>query len=152
VCGYCGCRAITVIGELSAEHDALVNASGVLQRAAAGGDVAAAGAAATVLGDLLAPHTAREELGLFAELRRDEEFTDHVDSLCDEHDDLDALLAAVAGGDLTRVPVLVDLLRRHIDHEENGLFPAAAVGLDGPAWERVAELSGAEQARRQAVG
>jgi hemerythrin-like domain-containing protein len=137
VCGYCGCRAITVIGQLSAEHDAIVNAAGALQRAAAGGDVVAARAAAARVGDLLAPHTAREELGLFAELRRDAEFTVHVDALYDEHDELEALLGAVAAGDLPQVPALVDLLRRHIDHEEHGLFPAAAVALDGSAWERV---------------
>lgn len=137
MCQYCGCRAITVIGELSAEHEAIVNAAGALQRAAARGDVPSARAAVSALGGLLAPHTAREELGLFAELRRVEEFTTHVDSLCDEHDDLEALLDPVAAGDLARVPALVHLLRRHIDHEENGLFPAAAIGLDGPAWERL---------------
>ena len=33
--------------------------------------------------------------------------------------------------------MLEDILRRHIDKEENGLFPAAVIALDGPAWERV---------------
>ena len=45
----------------------------------------------------------------------------------------------MADGDLTRMVALETLLRRHIDKEENGLFPAAAIALDGPAWERVVE-------------
>jgi hemerythrin-like domain-containing protein len=28
-------------------------------------------------------------------------------------------------------------LRRHIDREENGLFPAAVIALDGAAWDRL---------------
>lgn len=31
----------------------------------------------------------------------------------------------------------VGALRRHIDREEDGLFPAAAIRLDGPDWEEV---------------
>ena len=137
VCSYCGCRAITVIGRFSAEHEAIVNATGVLRRAAQVGDLAATQTAARVLAELLDPHTRSEERSLFAELREDPEFTDHVDMLCGEHREINAQLAIVAEGDLTGMVVLETLLRRHIDKEENGLFPAAAIALDGPAWERV---------------
>ena len=30
-----------------------------------------------------------------------------------------------------------DALRAHIDKEDNGLFPAAALGLDGDEWAEV---------------
>ncbi len=35
------------------------------------------------------------------------------------------------------------LLDAHIAREENGVFPAAATALDGPAWDRVEERLGA---------
>jgi hemerythrin-like domain-containing protein len=137
MCGYCGCDSISVVGRFMTEHTAIVNASGTLRQAAATGDQAAVRAAVDALGDLLHPHTHAEESGLFAVLREQEEFTDHVDQLCGEHDDLDAMLAAVRAGDLGGVEVFVDALRRHIDREDNGLFPASAVSLSGPDWERV---------------
>lgn len=137
MCSYCGCRANTVIARYSAEHDEIVNAMGVLRRAASAGDRDAAGVAAGDLAGLLDPHTSSEERSLFAELRRDAEFTAHVDGLCAEHREIDAALARVIEGDLAAAGMLEDILRRHIDKEENGLFPAAVIALDGPAWERV---------------
>lgn len=137
VCSYCGCREITVIGRFSDEHVVIINATGELRRAAAAGDVAASRQAVGVLQQLLEPHTLIEERSLFAELREDPEFTDHIDVLCAEHREINAALAVAEGGDLTVVIALERLLRRHIDKEENGLFPAAAIALDGPAWERV---------------
>jgi hemerythrin-like domain-containing protein len=142
VCSYCGCRAITVIGRFSAEHEAIINATGTVRRAAHDGDHTAAQAAVQVLADLLHPHTGSEERSLFAELRLDPEFTEHVDALCSEHREITARLTTIAGGDLNAVDALERLLRRHIDKEENGLFPAAAIALDGPAWERVVDAAG----------
>jgi hemerythrin-like domain-containing protein len=40
-------------------------------------------------------------------------------------------------GDLAGVADFVVRLRRHIDREENGLFPAAVIALDGAAWDRL---------------
>lgn len=137
MCSYCGCRANTVIARYSAEHDDIVNAMGVLRRAASAGDPAGAGASARDLAGLLDPHTASEERSLFAELRLDAEFTEHVDGLCAEHREIDAALARVVDGDLAAVGTLEHILCRHIDKEENGLFPAAVIALDGAAWERV---------------
>ncbi|MBP6997934.1 MAG: hemerythrin domain-containing protein [Phycicoccus sp.] len=137
MCSYCGCRANTVIARYSAEHDEIINAMGVLRRAASAGDRDGAGAAASHLAGLLDPHTASEERYLFAELRQDAEFTEHVAGLCAEHREIDAALARVIEGDLAAAGMLEDILRRHIDKEENGLFPAAVIALDGPAWERV---------------
>ena len=137
MCSYCGCRAITVIGQLTSEHEAIINATGLLSRAAAAGDAAAAQTAAGVVSALLEPHTVREEVGLFAELRGDPEFTSAIDSLCAEHRELDSLLTLVSGRDLRAAAALETLMRHHIDREENGIFPAAAVALDGTAWDRI---------------
>lgn len=139
MCSYCGCRANTVIGRYSAEHDQIINAMGILRRAAATGGHDATTDAASSLTDLLEPHTASEERSLFAELRLDPEFTEHVDVLCGEHREIDRQTALVASGALDAAPALENLLRRHIDKEENGLFPAAVISLDGPSWERVVD-------------
>ena len=84
---------------------------------------------------MLHPHTQREQDGLFAEMKKDELFTEHIASLCAEHDQLDAELAAIAAGDLTRIPTMITLLNNHIDREENGLFPAALAYLDDDQWD-----------------
>ncbi|MCF8525961.1 MAG: hemerythrin domain-containing protein [Candidatus Nanopelagicales bacterium] len=137
MCSYCGCRANTVIARYSAEHDEIINAMGLLRRAASAGDRDGARVAGGDLAGLLEPHTASEERSLFAELRLDAEFTEHVDGLCAEHREIDGAFARVAEGDLSAVGMLEGILRRHIDKEENGLFPAAVIALDGPAWQRV---------------
>jgi len=138
MCTYCGCRNLTLIRRLSDEHDAIVNALGVLRRAASNSDAEESRLAAQQLADLLDPHTSGEEHSLFAELSSDPEFAEHVAALCDEHREITEQLSAVIQGDVAGVPSLETLLRAHIDREENGLFPAAAIALDGPAWERLA--------------
>lgn len=137
MCSYCGCRSITVIGRFSEEHDEIVDAAGELRRAAERADLEELRARVHDLGHLLHSHTASEEHGLFGELRQDPEFTEHVDRLCSEHADLDARLEAIGGGDVSGVGEFIRRLRDHIDREENGLFPAAAIAIDGPGWERV---------------
>lgn len=137
MCSYCGCRSITLIARYSAEHDAIINATGVMRRAAATGDKQATRAVANHLATLLDPHVLSEERSLFSQLRLDPEFTEHIEQLCSEHHSIAAGLTRVADGDLASALALETLLRRHIDKEENGLFPAAAIALDGPAWEQV---------------
>jgi hypothetical protein len=139
MCSYCGCRAITMIGRLSTEHVEIINATGALRRVALDGDGDAMTTAVAALAALLDPHTTGEEQGLFAELRLNQEFAEHVDALCAEHREIDTRLARVASGDHAEVDALENLLRRHIDKEENGIFPAAAVELDGDAWDRIQE-------------
>jgi hemerythrin-like domain-containing protein len=128
-----------MIGRLSTEHVAIINATGALRRAAhdRDGDATTTSTAVDELAALLDPHTTGEERGLFTELRLDPEFAAHVDALCAEHREIDARLARVASGDHSDVDGLENLLRRHIDKEENGIFPAAAVALDGAAWDRI---------------
>ena len=137
MCSYCGCRNIPMIAKLNAEHDAIVNSSYALEIAFRDQDVEAARTACKELGGLLHPHTRREQLGLFAEMEKDELFTEHVASLCAEHDQLDADLEAIDAGDLTRIPTMIALLNNHIDREENGLFPAALAYLDDTQWDTI---------------
>jgi hemerythrin-like domain-containing protein len=138
MCGYCGCESIEAIGRLMREHVDIINATGALRRAATTGDGARVRDAVAALRGLLDPHTTVEENGLFAVLAEDAEFTEHVRGLCAEHLTLADLLYRVDAGEHGLVPALEQLLRTHIDREENGLFPAAAIALGGPQWERVA--------------
>ena len=137
MCSYCGCRNIPMIAQLNAEHDAIVNSSYALEIAFRDQDVEAARTACKELGELLHPHTRREENGLFAEMKKDELFTGHVASLCIEHSELDGELVAIEAGDLESIPKMLTLLNNHIDREENGLFPAALAYLDDTQWDIV---------------
>lgn len=144
MCTYCGCESIEVIGRFMAEHTDIINAAGVLRRAAAEGDRAQVLDAVGKVEVLLHPHTRNEEVGLFTVMRRQEEFVDHIDSLCAEHTTLDEQLEGIRDSDPVDV-ALVDRfihdLRHHIEREDNGLFPASAIALDGPDWGEVDELT-----------
>lgn len=121
------------------EHVEIINACGDLRHTiAAGGDVPASAAR---LASLLGPHTATEEVGLFSVMKRRDEFVDHIGTLCGEHRSLDELLDAIAAGDHTLMETFEKALRDHIDKEDNGLFPAAASGLDGDEWIEIDETT-----------
>ncbi|WP_122261849.1 hemerythrin domain-containing protein [Ornithinimicrobium cerasi] len=137
MCTYCGCESITVIGRFMAEHTEIVNAAGSLRRACEEGNPSQVAAAVDAVGALLHPHTRAEEVGLFAVMRQQEEFTDHIDSLCAEHTTLDAQLERIAAGEHDLVDAFLHDLRHHVDREDNGLFPASAIALDGPDWDEV---------------
>ncbi|WP_240474407.1 hemerythrin domain-containing protein [Intrasporangium chromatireducens] len=123
------------------EHEDLVNFTGDLYRARESGDPAAVARALEQLDGLLHPHTHAEERGLFTVLRRNPEFTDHVDGLCAEHTGLEAMAQEIRNGDFDVVDEFIDALREHMDKEDNGLFPAAAIELEGPDWEEVVALT-----------
>jgi len=137
MCSYCGCRNIPMIAKLNAEHDAVVNSSYALEVAYRGQNLAAARIACKELGGLLHPHTWREQVGLFAEMQKNELFTEHIASLCAEHEQLDREMEAIDAGDLARIPPMLTLLNNHIDREENGLFPAALAYLDDNQWDSI---------------
>lgn len=130
-----------MISRFLTEHVEIITACGELRRAAVTGDVLAIELAADRLAGLLHPHTRAEESGLFALLAEDDEFAGHVGSLCAEHGTLDERLARVRAGHHDEVPALEWALRRHIDREENGLFPAAAIAFAGPEWDLVAHMT-----------
>ena len=139
MCSYCGCESIEVIGRFMAEHVEIINATGDLRRAVATGQAEPVEAARARVAQLLWPHTTAEEGGLFRVLGRDEGFSEHIETLCGEHRTLDDYLAGVAPGDEVAMARFEDALRDHIDKEDNGLFPAAAIALDGPQWLEVHE-------------
>ena len=141
MCSYCGCQSITVIGRFMAEHDDVINALTALRAACAHEDADATVVAAGAMGTLLHPHTHAEEVGLFTVMGEDEEFHEHIDVLCGEHRMLDDLLDAIAAGAFDRFEPFEHALRAHLDKEDNGLFPAAAIALSGPDWERVESLT-----------
>ncbi len=140
MCSYCGCRSLAVIGRLSAEHETIINVMGELRRAHASGDSPQVANLADRLASLLDPHTRSEEQGLFAELREQPEFTEAIEALAKEHVELDTALREIIAGRPSEITAFETLLRRHIDREENGLFPAAATALGGDSWDRLAAL------------
>lgn len=141
MCSYCGCESIECIGRFMGEHVELVNLTGTLRRACAAKDGEAVAAAVREVATLLQSHTHAEEVGLFAVLREEEEFEATIVGLCGEHATIEHLLESVRQGDFSRVTAFEAALRAHIDHEDNGLFPAAAIALAGGEWERVHELT-----------
>lgn len=143
MCSYCGCRSIGVIGRFSTEHEAIINATGLLRRAVAAGRLDEVVGLVDEVARLLDPHTDAEEVGLFTVLRRDEDFTEHIDTLCGEHTELDDVLARIRAGETDLVDCFDRDLRSHIQREENGLFPASLTTLGGEEWAEVDELTAA---------
>lgn len=137
MCSYCGCESIDAIGRFMAEHVQVINALTALRHAAHSADLEATRRECATVAALLGPHTRGEEVSVFQVLSRQEEFERPVRVLCAEHVTLDGLVERVAEGELDLVDAFIDQLREHIDKEENGLFPAAAIALVGPDWEEV---------------
>ena len=141
MCSYCGCDSIEVIGRFMAEHVEIINATGDLRAGVHSGDGAAFATARARVAALLWPHTEAEEAGLFRIMAQDEVYASHIETLCGEHQTLGGLLAALTPGDRAAMARFEDALRDHIDKEDNGLFPAAAIALDGPQWVEVHETT-----------
>lgn len=141
MCEYCGCRDIPLIGRLSEEHYQAVDSLGVLRRAIDTRDPDQVSAAVTALAGELIPHNESEEAGLFHELAKDEYFAPTVAELIEQHGQFKTLLARIEGGDWDAYAELEVVLRHHIDREENGLFPATAVAVDGDVWEEIDRLT-----------
>ncbi|MDN5769090.1 MAG: hemerythrin domain-containing protein [Humibacillus sp.] len=139
MCNYCGCRDITVVGRFMTEHEHIINHLGVLRDSLH--DAERRRAATVTLGEHLLPHTGSEEVGLFTVLARDEVFTEHISRLCGEHQLIESLLGQISAGELDVFPELETVLRDHMDREDNGLFPAAAIHLGGPEWDEVDDLT-----------
>lgn len=143
MCSYCGCQSIGIIGRFTTEHEEIINATGLLRRAIAAGRTEEVVALVDEVARLLDPHTQAEEVGLFTVLRRDEDFTEHIDTLCGEHTTLDEVLARIRAGETDLVDRFDTALRSHIQREENGLFPASLTTLGGEEWDEVDERTAA---------
>ena len=147
MCEYCGCQEIAVIGELTEEHEAVVAEIAAVRVLVREGRLDAVGAAARRIGEILGPHTAVEEGGLFPLMAV--EFPDHIEALEREHRVVEGVLAEAAGAApadpawCDRLLAALELLREHILKEQDGLFPASLAVLDSEGWERVESIRAA---------
>lgn len=91
---------------------------------------------------MLAAHNKLEVEGLFDALDRDAEFAESLAKLRAEHFEIDQLVGKVVSGEFVAVADLEFALRNNISNEENGLFPASAVTLDGPVWDAIEVAQG----------
>ncbi|MES5819544.1 hemerythrin domain-containing protein [Streptomyces sp. RG80] len=139
MCHYCGCREIPLIKEFIAEHERVTDAAGDALRALERGAHGRARELVEVMARELDSHWRGEEDGLFAVMRTDPEYADHIDALVAEHRELAALLPSLDLTDPADVRTLTEAvreLRRHIAKEEDGLFPASLTALSGEEWDR----------------
>lgn len=141
MCEYCGCQEIAAIGELTREHDAVVAAIAEVRSFLRDGNVEGAARTAGRIADILGPHTAVEEGGLFPLMAG--EFPDHIEALEREHRAIEGVLAEAVDGPPadpawpSRLLAALELLRDHILKEQDGVFPASLSVIDGDGWERV---------------
>ena len=142
MCSYCGCQALPVIRLLTLQHEEVINKLGELRRAFKFGDVNKCQMRAQELALLLAIHNKLEEEGLFAALIPDEDFGESLEKLRLEHGEIDGLVVRIMSGNVALSGELEVLLRNNISNEENGLFPAAAVSLDGSTWDKIQAKQG----------
>jgi hemerythrin-like domain-containing protein len=161
MCNYCGCRALEPIAQLSEEHVQILDLSDEIRRAVARDDHVVAAKLLRTLHDVLELHDAVEELSLYPAMARHLELRERVGTLFDEHDELDrvvqaALIAADATGptapDWAEVISALEMLAEHIDHEEHGVFPAAAVSLDPADWEYATIVRAQQTPRHEQTG
>ncbi|QLQ15791.1 MAG: hemerythrin domain-containing protein [Micropruina sp.] len=144
MCEYCGCRDIALIGRLSEEHYGAVNALGGLRRAIEAKDADEVARAIRAMTSHLFPHNGCEEAGLFKGLCQPEYceyYGATVAGLVEQHALMKDQLARIEAGDWAVIGEFEITLRHHIDQEENGLFPATAVTLDGDTWTMIDELT-----------
>ncbi len=156
MCQYCGCQEIETIGLLMAEHVEIQNHCGQTKRCVERGDVDGAIAQVRGLERVMQVHNEVEERALYLAMTRLPEYEELAGVLYDEHDELDEIIAAtLALADDGRADEIdwrhvlrgFDVLYEHIIHEDNGLFPAAAVALDPGDWERCERIRREAQAR-----
>jgi hemerythrin-like domain-containing protein len=139
MCEYCGSREVPAIGELTREHERVVDLIGDVRTAHRHGDMERMAHLAHQIADLLAPHTVVEEQGLFPPLEAD--FPEQLAQLRREHRGIEAVLAEACDApswDLvwaTRLLGALDLLRWHVLKEQDGVFPAALATLRTADWE-----------------
>lgn len=141
MCDYCGCRRQAPIDELSAEHERVQDLGYQLRQLARAGEHAAVVAVLErEFTPLLQAHTAKEERGVFTELRGSWDADDRLEALVDEHRALEAGLERVAAGDpgwAQALEALLTDLSEHVLAEETDLFPYALYELSARQWRAV---------------
>ena len=138
MCHYCGCRQIPLIRDYIAEHELVLDLGTRALEEAGRGALDEAQATVAQMRAELVTHWQGEEEGVFALMREDELYREHIDPLIAEHRELDALLARLdmtLAEDRGRLRDEMDELRIHISKEEDGIFPVTLVELSGPEWD-----------------
>lgn len=139
MCDYCDCRSHPEIAALSDEHERLGDMLGRLTRAVDRDDEAAAQQVGNELHALLDAHAAREEHGVFRQLRLADVRDGYVDLFEGDHELIHALLDRRRGaGWREAARELVRVLGDHILREETDLFPAAHQLLTPRQWDAIA--------------
>ncbi len=142
MCSYCGCQSLTVIRLLTIQHEQIINKFGGIRRACELEDASSASLQAGQLAAMIAVHNKLEEDGLFEALKPDLEFAESLSKLRAEHEEIDKLVGRIESGEVSAIGELEITLRNNISNEENGLFPASAVTLDGPIWDAIETAQG----------
>ena len=138
MCHYCGCRQIPLIRDYIAEHEHVLDLGGRALEEMGHGALDDAQATVDQMRADLRSHWQGEEDGVFALMRGDELYRQHIDPLIAEHRELDELLRTMDVRDEHQLAVLqeqVAELRVHISKEEDGIFPVTLVELNGPEWD-----------------
>ena len=92
MCEHCGCRGIEPIADLMDEHYEILDIAGDVRRLLAADDRHGAATKLAWLEQRLGEHVDREERGVFAALKSQDEFVEAVLELESEHVDFDAEL------------------------------------------------------------
>jgi len=124
MCDYCDCRSISEIGELSIEHERVLELTHSLRHQTI--DAAhheAIDRDVRALRSALAPHTRREEAGIFSVLAMVDCPPAYRRRFLDDHAHIDEMVDA-ALCDHTIVPDLTALVEQHVFEEETDLYPA----------------------------
>ncbi|MBC2932806.1 hemerythrin domain-containing protein [Nocardioides sp. zg-1228] len=138
MCHYCGCRQIPLIRDFIAEHELVLELGMRALEQAGHGAFEQAGSTVEAMRAELRSHWQGEEEGIFALMRTDELYRQHIDPLVDEHRELGALLAGLDLGRADDRDLLhhqMTELRIHISKEEDGIFPVTLVEFSGPEWD-----------------
>ena len=138
MCHYCGCRQIPLIRDYIAEHEHVLDLGERALEEMGRGELDDAQATVDQMRAELRSHWQGEEDGVFALMRGDELYRQHIDPLIAEHRELDELLRTMDVRDEHQLAVLqeqVAELRVHISKEEDGLFPVTLVEFSGPEWD-----------------
>ena len=138
MCHYCGCRQIPLIRDYIAEHEHVLDLGERALEEMGRGALDDAQATVDRMRADLRSHWQGEEDGVFALMRGDELYRQHIDPLIAEHRELDELLRTMDVRDEHQLAVLqeqVAELRVHISKEEDGIFPVTLVEFSGPEWD-----------------
>lgn len=156
MCQACGCRQITVIDQLSREHEYLLALIDQVRNAAEDGGQARIRDLVGEIRRVLRPHNRVEEDGLFPALIP--YVPDRIAALVADHRSLDKQLAELSddstidSSGLNKLLTAIRTLCEHIAAEKDALFPVAMACL-GPiqtsAIEHVRKLAGDPLARHE---